>query len=198
MPTPATTNFGNTATPGSGFFFDDFGNCQFWSALGPWPGGLITDVFCYVGGDGATPTARLCIWSNSTLKYQSGNLTLTSYGHTVGAGQWMHVTGVNVFVPPTTGSLNCGFWTNGNVIWTYEGSGSVNFQRNVSGGPTSLSSGGTEGSGALGVYVQYIPFSAHVVRAGNMTSGQPWVMRSGSFTTGTAWVMRGGIWTQGS
>lgn len=195
MPTPATTNFGNTATPGSGYFFDDFGNCQFWSNVGNFPGGIVTDMWCYVGGDGATPSAKLCIWSNSTLKWNSGSITLASSGRSVGGQSWVHVSGINLYLAPT--NFNLGFWTNGNVIWTYEGSGSTNFQRSVA-NPATLASGGTEGSGALGVYIQYVARNGHVMRMGNMTVGQGFVMRTANFTSGTFWRMVGGVWTQGN
>lgn len=155
-------NFGNSSTPGAGYFFDDTGNSQYWSNIGGWPGGVVTDLFVYFAGDGASITAQLVIWngSNGTIMWQSGNIGVGSGTHAIGGQAWQHVTVPSVFFAP--GALNLGFWTSGNAVWTGEGSSVTNFQHSVSGGPATLSSGGTEGSGALGAYVVYTQTLAYV------------------------------------
>jgi hypothetical protein len=192
---------GNSTTPATGFFFDDVGNSQFWSGTYVMPagGGTLTDLWVYVGGDGATATAQLCIWGNAGLVYHSGNITLPSNGRTVGGQSWQHVSGINLYLG--AGNLNFGFWTSGNVVWTYESSGSTNFQRSLSGGPGSLSSGGTEGSGALGAYIVYTPGGvAHVRRSSAWSAGVvPKVRRSGAWTTATnTQDRRSGVWKSGT
>lgn len=194
--------FGNpssgNAAPSNGFFNDDFGNCQFWSNYSGWPGGIVTDLNVYCAGDQASVTGQLVIWngSNGTIMWQSGNITLPSGSRSNSGQGWVHVTVPNKFFG--AGSLNLGFWSSGNVVWTAESGGVANFQRSVSGGPATLSSGGTEGGGVLGAYVIYTPGNGHVERSGSFAAGPVAVMRSGTFNNGTLWVMRNGTFVQGS
>lgn len=188
--------FGNSATPGSGYFNDDFGNCQFWTGYGTFPGGIITDLYVYFAGDGASVTAQLAIWGDTGVIWASSNQSIPSGTRTIGGQGWRHVAVPNVYW--TSANMNLGFWTSGNVVWTYEGSGTTNFQRSVSGGATTLSSGGTEGGGGLGAYIVYTPGNGHVDRAGSFANGPASVMRNGTFTNGVFYVMRNGVFVQGN
>lgn len=185
-------NWGNTSTPGSGYFFDHSGNSQFWSNVGSFPGGTITDLYVYCAGDGATASGQLVIWGFSALLWQSGALTLPSGSQSIGGQGWVHVSVPSVYIAPQT--LDLGFWSSGNVVWTYEGSGNLNYQRGVSGGPSSLTFGGNEGGGALGAYVTYTPIAAPTVTSATPNvgvAGTSVVVAGSSFTSATGVTING-------
>jgi hypothetical protein len=185
------------AAPSTGFFHDDTGNSQYWSGVYTLPagGGIVTDLFVYVNGDLTTATARLCIWgSGGTLLYQSGNITLPSGTQTIGGQSWQHVT-PNVYF--NGGNYNFGLWTSGNVVWTYEASGAVNFQRSLASAPANLSSGGTDGSGSLGAYIVYTPGGVGKIwngtswvdpAIGKVWNGTSWIQANPQIWNGTSWV----------
>jgi hypothetical protein len=159
--------FGNTATPGTGFFFDTRSNTQYGSLVGTFPGGYITDINVYIAGDGGSTTVKYGIWGSG------GTLLWSSAGHTIGGGsraihgQAWQTNGVSGSEGPglylaAGSSLRFGIWAASGVVWTYEGSGTTDFDTGES-NITSFASDGTDGGGALGVYVDYIPVSAPTI-----------------------------------
>lgn len=190
--------FGNpssgTTAPSSGYFYDDVGNSQFWSGFTSWPGGIVTDVYVYAAGDSSTPSSKLCLWLGNTLVWSSGAFNFSSSGRSIDGQAWQHVGGLSQYV--SSGTLSIGFWTSGNVIWTYGSGGSTQYQR--TGSPANQSSAGAEGSGMLGAYVLYTPGNGHVMRSGSFVAGPGTVNRAGTQTNGVFYVMRSGSWVQGS
>jgi hypothetical protein len=181
---------GNSTTPSSGYFFDHFGNKQFWTAAAytmPAGGGIVTDMYVYCAGDSATPTGQLLIWaSDNSIAWQSGNITLPSGSESIGGQGWVHETVASVYLP--AGTYYFGFWSNGNVVWTFESSGGVNAKGSVS-SPASNSGGSDEygggGYGCLGAYITYTPGGVAYVNTG--TSGSPtWTQGVVYVNTGTA------------
>jgi hypothetical protein len=188
-----STNFGNSGTPGAGFFFDHNGNSQFWNQFTSFPGGVVTDLYVYCAGDGATTSGQIVIWgSGGAILWQSGTITLPSGSESIGGQAWVHASVPSVYIAPQT--LNLGFWAAGNVVWTFEsGGGSVTFQHSVASAPTTLSAGGTESTGQLGAYITYTPGNISINTG---TSGSPvWTAAGEPYVnTGTAGSP---VWTPG-
>ncbi|MGZ6321553.1 MAG: hypothetical protein ACXWQR_19895 [Ktedonobacterales bacterium] len=176
-----------TAAPSAGYFFDYTGNSQYWSGIYTMPagGGIVTDLFVYVGGyngtSGQSTTGQLVIWgSGSHVVWQSGTITIPAQGIGIGNQAWVHVSVPNVYLQ--AGNYNFGVWAVGGLIWTYESSGSTNYQR--TGSVATLAAAGTEGSGALGAYITYTP--GGIVRINTGTAGAPvWTVAQVAVNTGT-------------
>ncbi len=155
------TNLGNSTTPSSGYVFDDFGSgYQYWTPFTmPAGGGVVTDLYVYIGGDGVSFTGDLCIWGSTALLW-SGSITFPSDGRSTGGQGWLHLTVPSLYIP--AGTVNLGVWAGGNVVWTYESSGNVyRSNASVGGSPTTLGSG-TSASNALGAYIVYTPWGAYI------------------------------------
>lgn len=176
--------YGNNALPGSGFFHDDSGNSQYCSEFGSWPGGIVNDINIYVAGDGASVVVQYAIWDHGN------HLLWSSAGHSIGSGtQTIHgqawqSNGVGIYIAPTT-SLKLGFQTDDHVVWTFESTGTVQFNRGVT-GPQDFVVDGTESSGgSFGAYIDYTPISVP-----NVTGVSPSVG-----TTGTSLSITGSGFT---
>lgn len=200
------SHFGNDVTPGSGWFFDDVGTSQYGSIIsGSFPGGYVTDIFLYVGGDGSSVNIQYCIWgTGGSLLWNSAAHSIPAGTRSIGGQGWVSngVTGnpgdPGLFLSAGT-NLRLGFQTDGNVVWTWESNGSVEFDRGHS-SPTSFTGDGSEGSGALGAYLVYLPYNGngHVMRAGTFTTGFYQVERAGSPSQADAYVMRNGVFVKGT
>ena len=193
---------GISTTPGSGWFNDYNGNSQFWSGGYTMPagGGVVTDLYVYVGGDNngtpASTTGQLVIWGSSSILWQSGNITIPAASTGInGSGQgWVHVSVPNVYIP--AGTVNLGVWASGGLVWTYESSGSTFTDHSLSGGPGALSGSSTDGSGALGAYITYTPGGAYVNTG---TPASPvWTATALYVNTGTpaspVWTVANGVY----
>lgn len=152
---------GNESTPGSGTWFDEFTDKQFWSGPYSMPtgGGIVSDVYVYCAGLNAATTGQLVVWGASgNILWQSGNITLPAGSDTIGGQGWVHVGGLSVIVP--AGNVYLGFWSSGNVVWTFEGSGGVTGKSGLS-APAAATGGSDEyggrGYGGLGAYLVYSP-----------------------------------------
>jgi hypothetical protein len=188
---------GNNQTPNTAYFFDDFGNSEFWADCGNLPagGGIVTDLYVYVAGDGASVTGQYVIWGASAILWQSGNLTIPAGSRSIGGQSWQHVAVPNVFIAGGT-PINIGWWTSGNVVWTVENSGGGTWYLHSQSSPGPISGSNTEGGGNPGAYLVYTPGGImRVRRSGTWTIGQVQVRRAGVWTTPQGvYVRRSGVW----
>lgn len=168
---------GNSTTPSSGFIYNDYGSgYEYWSGPFTMPtgGGTVTDLYVYVGGDGASSTGNLCIWGSTALLWSSSGITFPSNSRTNGGQQWLHVSVPNIVVP--AGTVNLGFWAGGNIVMTQEASGTMwRSSSSVGGSPTALPGSPVNAAQALGAYITYTPGTENVG-----------ARRSGSWTTAAA------------
>ena len=181
---------GDNTTPGSGYWFDVTGNKQYWTTgqfSMPTGGGIASDINVYCAGDGSSVTGQLLLWDGSgNIFYQTGNFTIGSGSRSIGGQAWRTQTGINgTYIP--AGNYSIGFWSSGNVVWTFEGSGGVTGRSGLS-SPSTATGGGDEyaggGFGRLGAYVTYTP--GGVLRINTGTPGAPnWVVNAVRINTGT-------------
>lgn len=154
-----SSNLGLSTTPASGVVWNDFGSGQqYWSGPYTMPsgGGIVTDIYVYIGGDGVSFSGNLCIWGSSALLWASGSVTFPSNGRTGGGQQWLHASVPNLFVP--AGTVNLGVWAGGNIVMTQEASGTMfRSSSSVGGSPTNLPGGPVSAAQALGAYIVYGP-----------------------------------------
>lgn len=190
---------GNTA-PSTGFFHDDTGNSQFGTKFfTAFPGGIVTEIHVYFAGDLVGVNADFCIWDGGdNLVYNSNSNTAIGSGtQNIGGQGWQTyvIPGGGVYIGPNS-ALRIGIWSSGHVVWTYDSSGSVNYQR--VGSPSNFSSGGSEGSGNFGAYIVYTPGNIKV------WNGSSWVYTTLKVWDGTSWnvtpikVWDGSSWVTGS
>jgi hypothetical protein len=191
---------GDNATPGAGFWSDVTGNKQYWTTnqwAMPAGGGIVTDINVYCAGFGGAVTGQLLIWDSSgNIIWQSGNLTLPGGSATIHGQSWVHASIPSVYLPAANYVL--GFWSSGNVVWTFEGTGGATGRSGLA-SPGTATGGGDEYSGAgygrLGAYVVYTPGGImRVRRGGSWTTAQVFVRRSGAWVPATVFVRRGGVW----
>lgn len=153
--------FGNgPSAPSTGFFHDDTGNSQYASEFSGWPGGVINSINLYVAGDGASATIAYCIWDHSNhLLFNSSGHSIGSGTQTIGGQTW-HSNGTGSLYLPPASFLKLGFQTDDHVVWTFDNSGSIQFDRGKT-SPSDFQVDGTEtGNGFLGAYLDYTPISA--------------------------------------
>lgn len=154
-----SSNLGLSTTPASGVVWNDFGSGQqYWSGPYTMPsgGGIVTDIYVYIGGDGVSFSGNLCIWGSSALLWASGSVTFPSNPRTNGGQQWLHASVPNLFVP--AGSVNLGVWAGGNIVMTQEASGTMfRSPASVGGSPTALPGSPVSAAQALGAYIVYGP-----------------------------------------
>ena len=189
---------GNTA-PSTGYFFDNTGNSQYGTKFfASFPGGLVTEIHVYFAGNLASVSAEFCIWDGGdNLLYSSGSQGIGSGTQNIGGQAWQPYTipGGGVYIGPNS-ALRIGFWTSGHVVWTYDSSGSVNYQRTGSAG--NFVSGGSEGAGNFGAYIVYTPGNAWVWNGSTwVAGGLPNVYDGTNQNGGVPYVWDGTTWNQG-
>ena len=183
---------GNTALPGSGWWYDDFGNKQFWCGFTmPTGGGTASDIYCYIGGDGGFVNVRFCIWQGSTLLWAGPTQGIPGGSRKIRGQGWQHASVPSVAV--AAGAVNLGLWSSGGVVWTFEGSGGVTSRSGLS-APGSASGGGDEyggaGYGALAVYIAY------TTGGGGGGGNGPHIRRSSAWgAAATGSVRRSAAWS---
>lgn len=161
-----TSHYGNDNTPSTGFFFDDRGDNQMGTTFGSsFPGGYVTKIWWYGAGDGGSATVRYVIWgTGGSIIWNSATHSIAGGSRSSGGQAWQSngVTGgagqPGLQLNPGT-NVRLGIWTSGNVVWTFESSGSVAYDAGHT-DVASFSADGTDGSGDFGVYLEYIPVSA--------------------------------------
>ena len=161
----AILGYQGTDTPGDNYFFDDFGNTEWWGPTLNLPtgGGIVTDCYVYVGGDGAAVTGQLVIWGGSAILWQSGNITIPAGSRSVRGQNWVHQSVPNVYMG--SGTLHIGWWSSGNVVWTMYATGSTGYLRSQS-VPGAISGSNVEGGGSPGAYLVYTPGGVVRINAG--------------------------------
>ena len=188
---------GNTA-PSSGYWFDDTGNSQYGTKFFTgFPGGIVTDMYLYVAGDGGAVTIRPCIWDGGDNLVWSGSIGVGGGSRAIGGQSWVHVAVPSVYVG-VNAALRLGFQTTGDVVWTYGSSGSVNYQRGQA-SPVNFNSGGTDGSGEMGVYILYTPGTTEADNGSAWAAGVTFAADDGAswHTSGVQlWADDGASWHQ--
>ncbi len=191
---------GNSTLPGSGYWFDDFGNKEFWTTrlfTVPAGGATVTDMYVYVGGHGGSATIQMVIWDNTNaIVWNSGNITAPAGSVSVRGQGWVHASVPSIVL--AAGTYSFGFWTSGHVIWTFQSSGGVRARSGLGspGNNTGTSSEyGSSSYGELGCYITYTPGgTGGIIYINTGTAGSPiWTQADALINTGTPGSP---VWTQ--
>ena len=187
---------GNSGAPAGGYVYNDYGSgIQYWTPFTmPAGGGVVSDVYVYIGGDGVSFTGDLCIWGASALLW-SGSITFPSDPRTSNAQSWLHLTVPSVYVP--AGTVNLGVWAGGNIVTTQETSGTT-YRANTSVGSPSALGATTSAFNALAAYITYQPAGVWISPSGTVKPPvNIWIAPSGTVEQVVAvYVNKGGVVTR--
>ena len=198
-----SATFGNTSTPNSGWVAYGVNTppYQVAQAFNGFPGGTISDIYCYFAGWTAAVNAKVCLWDgNGTLLYSNPGFGVGQGGSGIGQQMWIHATSVNYNM--YAGDLYIGWWRDpaGTVSWTYSAGGT--FVTSSASTPGSLTIGYGTNSGSIGAYVVYTTGGIKVQNSsssGDVTkhptkvymSGGSWQWSPLKSWNGSSWLRRG-------
>lgn len=171
----------NTLT--SSYFYDANSNHQFWTNYTmPSPGGVVTDLYAYVGGYNAATTGQLVLWSGGNVLWSSSSMTFPQGSQAGGGQSWLHASVPSVFLAGGT-SISIGFWAAGAIIRTSGNAGGTAYAQTGVSSPSTQSGGSVSGTSDLAAYLLYTPSEGYVNTG---TSASPvWTAAPVYVNTGT-------------
>lgn len=161
--------------------------------------GTIYSVSAFFGGDGASVTARLVIWSSAgAVLAQSASFTAPSGSRSSG-GQALQTQPLSTPLYLASGTqVFIGFWRDPahGAVWSFNtASGTWDENTNTSGSPGAFT-GLTSNSGQLQAFATYIAQAVNVKVAGTMTPKPLQVKVGGSQIAKPVYVRVAGVWKQ--
>lgn len=160
---------GQTATPGSGWFFEgiNVANMAYSLYTVPSPGIYVSDVNVYFDvNSGGPATAYVGLWNDSTghLLQAWAIGSVPNGSHSPGGQAWHSASAGSLYLAAGT-IIRIGLWVNqsNGFVTSTESGGSSYTCTNPGSSPGNLGPGTSTGFGALGAYIDYTPLAAPTI-----------------------------------